>query len=244
MKKYTFGETRQFDRAKAEETRTIPFTFSTYSRDRHGTVLNQDNWMLSSFDTNGIAGYMHNVYGGDMCNAPDPDDVIGRAIAHIEQIDGRNALVGEITFEPAEINPKADKIFKKLVFGSLRMVSVGFMEVGEGRWGEGDESQRGATPTYYFEGQELLEISVVNIPSNRDASVRSLRDQAANAIMYIKRELGGDYTFSQIENMRVADVIALLEKHPEKRDVEIPQHDASFEKFKRRAKVLEHSINV
>lgn len=221
-KKYTFGQIRTFDRAKAEETRTIPFVFSTFSRDRHGTILNQDNWNLDAFELNGIAGYMHNVYGGDMCNAPDPNDVIGKTKAWVEQIDGRNALVGEITFEPADINPKADTIFKKLLFGSLSMTSVGFSEVGKGHWGEGDEAQRGANPTYYFEGQELLEISVVNIPSNRDAAVRSMRDQAANAIMYVKRELGNDFSFSDIENMRVADVIKLLEMSPDQRQAVSP----------------------
>ena len=78
-----YGQVKQFDRAKAEETRTIPFIASTSAEDRHGTVLNQSNWDLKNYNLNPIIGYQHNVYGGDMCNAPDPDDVIGKGVASV-----------------------------------------------------------------------------------------------------------------------------------------------------------------
>jgi len=83
--------------------------------------------------------------------------VIGKARAFVEG----DKLMGEITFEPADLNEKADKVYRKIQFGSLNAVSVGFREVGEG---ENDEDG-----TYRFAGQELMEISVVNIPSNPEA---------------------------------------------------------------------------
>jgi hypothetical protein len=225
-----FGSVRAFDINTAKESRTIPFVFSNANRDRHGTILNQANWQLDNFNANPIAGYMHNVYGGDLCTPPNPDDVIGKARAWVEG----GQLLGEITFEPAEINPTAEKVFQKLLFGSLNSVSVGFMEIGQGRWGEGEEAQRGSTPTYYFEGQELLEISVVNIPSNATAGRRNMRDQAYNAIMYVKRNLGNDYSFADIESMTVANVLRLLDGEPVERETPPPSENEEFNAAKRR----------
>jgi HK97 family phage prohead protease len=190
-----------------DDSRTVTFIGSTYTKDRHGTVLNQANWKLDRFNANPIVGYQHNVYGGDMCNAPDPDDVIGKARAYVEN----DQLMFDITFEPREINEKADKLFQKVRFGSLNAVSVGFVPIGVGRFGEGAEREGGENQTYYFDGQELLEISLVNIPSNPDAIKKSVRDSTANALMYIKRNLGSDVSFTEIEKMTVGEVIKMLD---------------------------------
>lgn len=232
-KKYTFGTVRAFDPATVEKTRTIEFVISTNTRDRHGTILPVDKWQLDNFNANGIVGYQHNVYGGDLCNAPDPDDVIGSGRAWIEG----DQLIGSVTFEPAEINPKAEKIFRKVLAGTLKATSVGFNPIGDGTWGIGEESERGTNPTYYFAGQELLEFSIVNIPSNPDALRRSLRNQASDAIAYIYRQLNGDYRFSQIEEMTVRQVIDLLDMTPEQRalsvkvEVEIEEGDPKPDKM-------------
>ncbi len=154
-----FGEIRKSE----NDNRTVQFVFSTAAKDRHRTVLNQDAWMLDNFNRNGIAGYMHDVYGDGLLSKPDPDDVIGKARSWIEDGD----LIGEITFEPADLNEKADKVYRKIQFGSLNAVSVGFVEKGAGRMGDDEEGED--PEAYYFAGQELLEISVVNIPSNPEA---------------------------------------------------------------------------
>ena len=78
-------------------------------------------------------------------------------------------LLVDVEFEPAEINELAEKIYQKLLFGSLKAVSVGFMPIGKGQWGKDEESLDGKNPTYYYAGQELLEVSVVNIPANPNA---------------------------------------------------------------------------
>jgi len=109
-----------------EDTRTITFIASTSSVDRHGTVLNQDNWNLKNFNNNPIIGYQHNVYGG--AEAPNPDDQLGTAKAYFETVKKgdkeENQLLVDITFEPEAINPLAEKIFRKVLHGSLRAVSV------------------------------------------------------------------------------------------------------------------------
>lgn len=152
-----------------EESRTITFVASDDTKDSAGTVLNQDNWDLRRFNSNGVIGYQHKVYGG-WDDTDNPDNVIGKGYAYIE--DGK--LMVDITFEPADINPLADKIYKKIQFGSLRAVSVGFLPIGRGKFGEGEDAN-----TYYFAGQELLEVSVVNIPSNPNALRKSLEAETA-----------------------------------------------------------------
>lgn len=219
-KKITFGQVREIPES-AHESRIIPFVLSTSKRDRHGTVLNQDNWILDNYRVNPIIGFMHNLYG-DLCNPPDPDDVIGKsAKIDVEGKKGERQLIADAEFEPAELNLMAEKVFRKILFGSLRGASVGFLPVGHGWYGEKEEDQGNENETYYFEGQELLEWSVVNIPSNPDGAKRMMRDQAVSAIAYVHRALGAKFRLSQIENMRVRDILDLLDG----KDIEIRETD-------------------
>ncbi len=150
------------------DERTIEFVASTSAVDSYGTVIPADKWDLSRYKKNGIVGYMHDVYGDSWTKAADPDDVIGYGRAWIED----DKLIIAITFEPAELNEKADKIFRKIQFGSLNAVSVGFDVTAPGHWGnkaDGEDPE-----VYYYNGQELLEVSVVNIPANKDAVKRAI----------------------------------------------------------------------
>ena len=200
-----------------EKTRTIEFVASDATRDSYGTVLNPKGWNLERFNKNGIIGYQHNVYGDNLCLAPDPDDVIGKGVARVEG----DELIVSVTFEPADVNPKAEKIFKKLLFGSIRAVSVGFLPLGEGKFGEGEEQEGGVRQTYYYEGQELCEVSVVNIPANANAVRRSLRDNTYAAILFISRALGGGVSLSEIGKMTVDEVLKRIAKREEgKKDEE------------------------
>ncbi len=169
-----------------EKEREISFVASTPDRDRYGTVLNQDNWELENYRENPIVLYHHQSTGDNY----DPDVVIGKSsYVGIEVVDGRRCLVATIEFEPAEINPLAEKVYLKTKFGSLSAVSVGFLPVGKGSFGKGDEAREGSNPTFYFEGQELLEISVVPIPANPNAGVGK-RKIAKDAYAVASRSLG------------------------------------------------------
>lgn len=170
-KNYISGEIRAFDRKQAEETRTVEFIISDETRDRHGTIIPVRSWNIDSYNKNGIVGYMHDVYGVDVSN---PDLILGRGEAFIED----NKLIGRVTFEPADINPLAEKIFKKVLHGTLKATSVGFRETVRGSWGKDDEAVNGKNPTYYFGAVELLEFSIVNIPSNPNALRRKIEDEA------------------------------------------------------------------
>jgi hypothetical protein len=220
-KQITFGQVREIPE-NAEETRRIPFILSTGTKDRHHTILNQANWQLDNYRKNPVIGYMHNLYG-DLCNAPDPDDIIAKtkSIGAIQEAGGLLVLAASAEFEPASLNLKADKIFRKIILGTLGAASVGFLEVGKGNWGPGDEAEGRDNETYRFAGQELLEWSVVNIPSNPDGVKRAMRDQTTAAISYAFRALGGKYRLSEIETMRVRDILDLLDG----RDLEIREKD-------------------
>lgn len=163
------GAVRSEDGKEDKEGRKFTFVASDSTRDASGTVLNQDGWKLDRYNANGIVGYQHKVYGG-IGDKDDPDNIIGKGRAYVE--DGR--LMVDVELEPEGDNPLADKVCRKLRFGSLNAVSVGFVPVGRSRWGKGDEAADGGTPTLYFAGQELLEISVVNIPSNPNALRKEL----------------------------------------------------------------------
>lgn len=150
----------------SKENRTVQFVISTSDKDRHGTVLNMRGWNLDNFNANPIVGYQHNVYGDSFMTSPDPDDILGVARAWVEG----DKLIGEVTFETEDINPKADKIFKKVMNGTLRATSVGFVPIPNEK-GQIGEKRNGVL--HYF-GQELLEFSIVNIPSNPNALKRGM----------------------------------------------------------------------
>lgn len=211
--KSTYGFVRSFE--KKEDDRTVSFILSTPARDRHHTVVNQEGWDLNHYLANPIVGFMHDVYW-------DADNIIGKSTRiGTEDIDGRLCLTADAYFETADVNLLADKVYRKLLLGTLSSASVGFMDDGKGRWGEGDERQGGENETYYFNRQELIEWSVVTVPSNYEANKRMMKDATMEAIDYALRSLGGNYTRSRIEEMRVADVLALLDA----KDIDIKTDD-------------------
>lgn len=148
-------------------------------------------------------------------SGPDPDYVIGHDLnPHVEGSGKEGKLLGLLKFDPVEINLLAEKIFRKVLFGTLRAASVCFSEIGTGKWGQGEEAQGRDNETYYYNGQELLEWSIVPIPSNPDsvnAGKRFVRNTSRAAIAYTLDSLGSKFSISQIENMRICDVLDLLD---------------------------------
>lgn len=144
-----------------DNDRRLEFVISDNTMDRHGTIIPVSSWDLTNYNKNGIVAYQHKTN--------DIDTIIGKGQARIE--DGK--LIGEVEFEPADINPLADKVYKKLLFGSLKATSVGFRSQG-GHWGDKKSGEN--DKAYYFDKVELMEFSIVNIPSNPNALKRSYDD--------------------------------------------------------------------
>lgn len=166
------------------ENRIVEFIASDGSVDAYGTVLPVSKWDLARFKRNPVVGYQHAVYGKGE-DKSDPDNIIGKGDVFVR--DG--LLIIRVTFEPAELNPKADKIFRKVLFGTLNGVSVGFTPTKPGHIGV---KSNGEDPNvFYYDGQELLEVSVVNIPANPNAVKRqskkadraAVADAAARAVL-------------------------------------------------------------
>lgn len=144
----------------------MTFVASDATRDTYGTVLLPEGWQLERFNKNPVIFYQHDQFSYD------PDAIIGKGRAYVE--DGK--LMVDIEFEPEGQNKKADKVWKKLQFGTLNAVSVGFLALA-GEWGKGDEGPGQRNETYYYTSMELLEVSVVAIPANPNALKNGAEEQ-------------------------------------------------------------------
>lgn len=172
MKRDVYGIIRKAAESESTE-RKMSFVASNSTRDAYGTRINTSGWDLERYKKNPIIAYGHKTSAYN-----DIDNIIGKGDVYM---DGEELIV-DITFEPEGANQLADKVYQKLQFGTLNAVSVGFLEIGQGKWGEGEEAITGKTPTYYYAGQELLEISVVPIPANPDAVKREFPEDLQKAI--------------------------------------------------------------
>lgn len=197
MKNYINAEIRASEGSK--ENRTVEFIISTNDKDRHGTVLNMQNWDLTNYNLNGIVGYNHEVY-----STTNPDLILGVGKAYVEGEGDDAKLIGQVTFETEDVNPLAEKIFRKVLNGTLRATSVGFTPISvNGKYGE----ERGGT--YYYYGQELLEFSIVNIPSNPKAVKRSL-DEINEMFVVEKKDDENNEDYN--EQLNLYEKILLLKK--------------------------------
>jgi hypothetical protein len=169
----------QIDKATVESTREITFVIAseaTGTAHRNKFIYDWDKWNLESFNSNPIVGYQHNVYGDNMCLPPNPDDVIGKATAWIDTFRSKKVLMSKATFEPAELNPTADKVFRKIIWGSLNSSSTGVLPNGPLQK-ELIKNSKGETIDYTlnFPGQTLVEWSIVHIPADPAALRKSMR---------------------------------------------------------------------
>lgn len=207
--------TAHIEKDTVESTREITFTIAaeaTGRAHRNKFIYNWDNWELSKFNSNPIVGYQHNVHGDNMCSAPNPDDVIAKAIAWMDTFQGKKVLMSKATFEPPELNATAEKVFRKIIFGSLNSSSVGVMPYGGPVKKEVIRNERNEAIDYTlnFPGQELLEWSIVNIPADPAALKRSYKSHALSALSYVLKYTP-ELSLNELKSMRVQEVLDLFE---------------------------------
>lgn len=151
---------RAADTAINEENRTVQFVISSEAVDSFKTVFKRSGWLLEDYIKNPIVCYNHFAHGAD------PDTIIGTSRVFFEG----DLLIGEVTFEDAATNPLAEKVFRKILNGTLRMASIN-ARIFTARLGI---EENGEDPNVmYFTKQSLQEWSVVSIASNTDASKRN-----------------------------------------------------------------------
>ena len=157
------------------ESRQIEFVISSEAVDTYDTVFKMEGWDLTRYAKNPIVCYQHRS------NTDNPDDIIGTSEVFV---DG-DQLIGRVTFEPGDINPKAEKVFQKVCNGTLKMASVG-AQIIDGRMG--DEKRGEDKNILYFTQQRLMEWSIVSAGANPDAlkrneeSINEIRTEVAKEI--------------------------------------------------------------
>lgn len=206
----------QIDKSTVESTREITFVIASQATGRahrNKFIYNWDNWKLDSFNSNSIVGYQHNVYGDNMCIAPNPDDVIAKAEAWIDTYKGSKSLISKATFEPPELNQTAEKVFRKIIWGSLKAASTGVLPA------DGDikkqfirnDKDEIIDYTLNFQGQELVEWSIVNIPADANALRRSMKSHTIAALNFVQKSLP-ELSMNDLEKMSVREILDLFEK--------------------------------
>jgi len=145
-------------RARAVEGRRVRFVASTRAVDRHGTIVEPGGIRTERFDRNPVFLWGHDGYGG--FSAPNPENVIGRVTGHAVEND---QFIIEAEFTPEGVNERADMLYRLVMDGFLNAVSIGFYPL---RQREDVIEGRAVT---VFEEVELLDVSLVPIPSNPEA---------------------------------------------------------------------------
>lgn len=143
-----------------EDTKTVTFVISDNQVDRYGEVVDQKSWNFKEYLKNPIVLWGH--------DPSEPENVLGTGASLKTAKDG-SITTADITFDTA-INPKADLVFNQVKIGTLRTVSVGFI----------NHSEETENDTPILKDNDLLEISVVPIPANPRAIALSLKDGSLN----------------------------------------------------------------
>lgn len=128
--------------------RKMSFTISTAAVDRDNDTIDPKGWDLSSYMKNPVVLWAH-----DYSQPP-----VGKAVNIKSTASG---LQADVEFLPQGVSPFADMIHDMCKGGFLNATSVGFrgMEYDEAKDRKG----------YDFKKQELLEFSIVPVPSNPEA---------------------------------------------------------------------------
>jgi hypothetical protein len=230
----------QIDKSTVESTREITFIIaaeSTGTAHRNKFVYNWDRWELSDYNSNPIVGYQHNVYGDNMCLAPNPDDVIGKSTTWVDTYKSKKALISKATFEPAELNATADKVFRKIIFGSLNATSTGVIPIGDIKKELIRNSKNEVVDyTLNFQAQALVEWSIVHIPADPAALRQSYKSHTLSALSFVQKHLP-HLSLNDLKGMKVQEVLDAFERATSSHQAEVIQEvlsgpDPNLNKYK------------
>jgi HK97 family phage prohead protease len=184
-------------RATAGADRRVRFIATTRDLDRHGTRIEPDGIDLDRYRRNPIVLWAHDGYSGPF-GGPDPANVIGRAV-EIERT--RGALLVTVEFARHERAALVLELVRQKALGAM---SVGFIPR------KTHEEREGARTVTVFDEVELVELSIVPIPSNPEALVegRSLDRLEAAAREVVRGGVAPGHdlarSFERVERRREA----------------------------------------
>ena len=131
------------------------FVLSTDDVDRHGDVVSADGWRLEGYLRNPVLLWAHDY------RRP----AIGRAVAVWGE---PRRLLAKVEFAPTAFAQEVAALYEQ---GFQCGVSVGFRPM---RWEERRDLRTGAFLGLRYLEQELLEVSAVPVPANREALRRGV----------------------------------------------------------------------
>lgn len=143
-------------------SRHVTFRACTPSLDRHGTIIKPGGIKTEDFDRNPLFLWAHDGYGG--LQPPSIESVIGRIVEHRKS---EGSFDIDVAFLDESINPKAEMALRMVRAGVLNTVSIGFRVL---QWHvESMDVRGGPKEVKIFDEVDLLEVSLVAIPSNPHA---------------------------------------------------------------------------
>lgn len=155
MNKVHYIVKRQEQTAEAEPSK-VSFVASTATPDRYGDIIDQKGWSLDAYNKNPIVLLNH-----DSSQLP-----IGRGQVQIKN----DQLVIDVEFDMDD--PRAAEVARKTQKGFMNAVSVGFQPLQSALRAElSKDSPYYGKNGQFFKSAELLEVSIVTIPANGEATM-------------------------------------------------------------------------
>lgn len=147
---------KNFQAKQTTQDKPIKFVASTATPDRYGDVVDQKGWDLRAYNRNPVVLFNHNP-------AQMP---IGKGKAYVEN----EQLMLEVEFDQKD--DMAKTIEQKVRDGYINAVSVGFQPSKTISRASlpADHPYHGKSGSY-FQASELLEVSIVTIPANNEATL-------------------------------------------------------------------------
>jgi HK97 family phage prohead protease len=154
MHKYTYIMKRSEPTSSTKEK--VSFVASSATPDRYGDIIDQKGWVLENYKKNAVVLLNH-----DSNQLP-----IGKGNVHLRD----DKLVIDVEFDKED--ERAAEVERKVKAGFMNAVSVGFRPL--------ESKSRSELPTdnkyygqrgMYYSKAELLEVSIVTIPANGEATM-------------------------------------------------------------------------
>lgn len=156
-KKFFAGEIIKAD----EEDHTITGVASHESVDRDGDIIKQEGWDLKNIKKNPVMLWGHEYHG--------------LPIAKIIKIwvEGKKLMFKAKFAGLDQAHPFAETVYQMMRDGFLKAFSVGFIPK--------ELHPNPKTSGYFIDNAELLEVSVVTVPSHPNAVVQNIKSFAENS---------------------------------------------------------------
>lgn len=142
----------------SDQNRVIRFVTSTEVQDRDGDVIETSGWQVDNYMKNPVV-----LFGHDYSALP-----VGKTI-HIELDTMNKRMLQDIQFAKKEEYEFADTVYRMAKAGYLNTTSVGFMGIEHEPMFDDSKNYVGRR----YKKQELLETSIVPVPSNPEALIEA-----------------------------------------------------------------------